>query len=72
MKHRVFEYIKNHGPLSVNEISAALNIPGCEIMKIIEDLRAKSVVRMTPPRSLGMFADNSCFYEATGKAYRDE
>ncbi|MBQ8797827.1 MAG: hypothetical protein IJZ56_06515 [Oscillospiraceae bacterium] len=71
MKKKIYDHIKEYGPVTVSDIFTTLNICGNHAFKLIEDLRANGFLRMRAPRPLSVNSDNSCFYITTGKEYQE-
>ena len=66
---KIYEYIKENGPVSCNQTGKALNIDGKLCLSNIELLRNEGLIRQCPPVALSPDNNCSCYYVVTNKTY---
>ena len=69
MKEAIYEYIKEHGAVTIAQISIDLDIQGVKAARAVEELRKDCYVRLVSPVPLNVSQGNSCYYEVTNKKY---
>lgn len=71
MVRKIYEYIKENGPVSCNQIGSALNIDGKICLSNIEVLRKECFIKQCPAVALSIDNNCSCFYTATNKSHTE-
>ena len=69
VKRKIYEHIKNKGPVTATSIAKNLDLLGIDVLRIVEGLAGEGFVKRCPPLPLDTKNDVSCLYVATKKEY---
>lgn len=72
MKKEIYEFIHSNPHVSIHKVADCLNLKEIDVFETINELCNENYVQMDTPVPLSLNNDESSYYSATGKMFREK